>query len=389
MVNEEVDTLIIGSDSESKIGVALGGPPGHQEEVMKATMTDVQKAIEQLGQNDRDDGARSFSFASTRYGDTDRETDTETDGGASLREGEEDGEDWHRSARDKLAEQARKVAEAKDATAADIMPQRSLAPPIEIEMSDESEAEEDDDAFNQFRNLHQFSRDHPHIPEEDEDDGDIRGAGNRHHKKRDSSRTSSVVLPLEDSIPLTPGDGEKTAKVDQTIFSVSSTSAPVLSSSTSLERNASQSRSAPVSPMANIFVPVPVFPVDPCSIQLPVSPEPTVQATPAPEIREVSNAMFSAPHAASPPLTYKHDSVASTGHVSATSMLQASSEHIRPSSPPTKSAPSEWSVEEVVEWLKSKGFGQDVCDKFTGNSLPFLFYDLNSTSYFDRTRDHW
>jgi len=389
MINEEIDTSIIGSDFESKIGVAIGEPPGHQEEVMKATMTDVQKAIEQLGQNDRDDGARSFSFASTRYGDTDRETDTETDGGASLREGEGDGEDWHRSARDKLAEKARKVVEAKETTAAEIMPQRSLAPPIEIEMSDESEAEEDDDAFNQFRNLHQFSRDHPHIPEEDEEDGDIHGAGNRHHKRRDSSATSSMVLPLEDSVPLTPGDGEKTAKVDQTTFSAISSSAPILPSSTSHGRSASQSRLAPVSPMANIFAPVPVFPVDPCSIQLPVSPEPTVQATPAHEIREVSNAISSTPHAISPRPTSKHDSVASTGQTSTTSMLQASSEHTRLSSPPAKSAPSEWSVEEVVEWLKSKSFGQDVCDKFTGNSLPILFYDLNLASYLDRTRDHW
>ncbi|KAJ7490150.1 hypothetical protein B0H11DRAFT_1651812, partial [Mycena galericulata] len=26
--------------------------------------------------------------------------------------------------------------------------------------------------------------------------------------------------------------------------------------------------------------------------------------------------------------------------------------------------PSEWTLEEVVEWIKSKGFDQDVCDKF-------------------------
>src|SRR6267154_3389878 len=99
-LDEEIDPSLNESDSESNIGVAIGEPPsGHQEEVMKATMTDVQKAIEQLGQNDRDE-ARSFSFASTRHGDTDHETDTETDGDASLHE---DGEDWHRSARDKLA----------------------------------------------------------------------------------------------------------------------------------------------------------------------------------------------------------------------------------------------------------------------------------------------
>ncbi|OAX43377.1 hypothetical protein K503DRAFT_862346 [Rhizopogon vinicolor AM-OR11-026] len=362
---EEVDPSIIGSDSESKIGVAIGEPPGHQEEVMKATMTDVQKAIEQLGQNDRD-GARSFSFASTRYGDTDRETDTETDGGTSLREGEEDGEDWHRSARDKLAEQARKVVEAKAVTV-DIMPQRSVAPPIDIEMSDESEAEEEDDAIDRFQNMHQFSRDHPHIPEEDEEDGDNDGAGNQHHKRKDSSTTSSAILPSEDL--LTPGDGEQTAKMDQTTFSVTP-------ARTGYERNASQSRSVPISPMANLFAPVPIIPIDPCSIQLPVSPEPTVQATPVPDIREVSNAISPV----SPPRTSKHNSIASTGRASTNSMLQTSSEPTRVSSPPTKPSPSEWSVEEVVEWLKSKGFGQDICEKFieqeiTGDVL--LDLDIN------------
>jgi hypothetical protein len=365
-LNEEADPLINGSDSESKIGVALGEPPGHQEEVMKATMTDVQKAIEQLGQNDRD-GARSFSFASTRYGDTDRETDTETDGGASLREGEEDGEDWHRGARDKLAEQARKVVEAKTATAAEITSQRSLAPPIEIELSDESEAGEEDDTFDQLRNMHQFPRDHPHIPEEDEEDGDNDGAGNQYYRRKNSSATSSAVLPSDDL--LSPGDGEQTAKMDQTTFAVTSTSAPVTASLTGHDRSASLSWSAPVSPLAHIFAPVPVVPVDPCSIRLPVSPEPTAQVI---DVREVSNAISPSPLAVSPRLTSKHNSVVSTGQASTNSMLPTSSEPTRVSSPPTKSAPSEWSVEEVVEWLKSKGFGQDICDKFIGKLLLFI-----------------
>ena len=51
-------------------------------EVMKATVTDVQKAIEQLGRGgtigEDGDGARSFSFASTRDGH-DTETDTDFD----------------------------------------------------------------------------------------------------------------------------------------------------------------------------------------------------------------------------------------------------------------------------------------------------------------------
>jgi len=32
-----------------------------------------------------------------------------------------------------------------------------------------------------------------------------------------------------------------------------------------------------------------------------------------------------------------------------------------------RTQPWEWSVEEVVEWVKSEEFGQDVCDKFAGS----------------------
>jgi hypothetical protein len=31
-----------------------------------------------------------------------------------------------------------------------------------------------------------------------------------------------------------------------------------------------------------------------------------------------------------------------------------------------KTLVTEWSVQEVVDWLKSEGFDQDVCDKFIG-----------------------
>ncbi|KAG2042048.1 hypothetical protein BDR03DRAFT_889290 [Suillus americanus] len=373
-VDEEADSFI-GSDADSSIGVALGEPPsGRQEEVMQATMTDVQKAIEQLGQDDRD-GTRSFSFASTRHGDTDRETDTETDGDTSLRE---DGEDWHRSVRDKLAEQARKVVEAKAATEVEI---RSLAPPIDIEMSDESEVEEVDDSF---QNIHRFARDHPHIPEEDEEDNDNNGAVALSHRRRNLSTTSPVTLPLQDLPSLPSNDGEQTAKVHKTSFSITSTTRTISPAPTGHERNASQSRSAPVSPMVNIFAPVPVIAVEPSSIQLPASPEPTTHATPTPvirEIRQVSNAVSSpTPRVVSPLPTSKHNSVASSAQVSTTSMPQTSSEPTQESSLMKSVPPSEWSVEEVVDWLKSKNFGQDVCDKFieqeiTGDVL--LELDIN------------
>lgn len=361
-VDEEAASFI-GSDAESNIGVALGEPPStHQEEVMHATMTDVQKAIEQLGRDDRD-GTRSFSFASTRHGDT----DTETDGDSSLRE---DGEDWHRSARDKLAEQARKVVEAKAAAGLDI---RSLAPPIDIEMSDESEAEEVDDTF---QNVHRVARDHPHIPEEDEEDNDNDGAVALNHRRRNLSMASPMTLPLQALPSLLSNDGEQTAKVHKTSFSVTSTTRAISPAPTGRERNGSQSRSAPVSPMVNIFAPAPVLAVEPSSIQLPASPEPsqpTTHAAPTPVIRPVSNAASSPiPRVVSPPPTSKHLSVASSGQVSTTSMPQMSPELTRESSLMKPVSPSEWSVEEVVDWLKSKSFGQDICDKFIGKFRLFV-----------------
>ena len=84
---------------------------------MRATMTDVQQALEQLGQHADGDGARSFTFASTRDGEsTDHESLSERD---NDHDDEEDGEDWYRSTRARLAERARQqVAEARAAEAA-------------------------------------------------------------------------------------------------------------------------------------------------------------------------------------------------------------------------------------------------------------------------------
>ncbi|KAJ3552054.1 hypothetical protein NP233_g12962 [Leucocoprinus birnbaumii] len=136
--------------------------PGDQ--VMKATLTDVQKAIEQLGRNrgiDNDDGGRSFSFASTR---DDRGTDTDTDfdlsdldgpggsgvvGGGKGGDSGDDVEGWHKGARLKLAEKARRAVEEAEKLEAlmgglgsNHSERRTVAPPIEVEMSDESEDEE-------------------------------------------------------------------------------------------------------------------------------------------------------------------------------------------------------------------------------------------------------
>ncbi|KAH7887418.1 hypothetical protein F5I97DRAFT_1860224 [Phlebopus sp. FC_14] len=375
------------SDADSKIGIAIGEPVHGQGEVMKATMSDVQKAIEQLGRNDRD-GAQSFSFASIREGDTDRDTDgTETDGEIGIGDG---GEGWHRSARNKLAEQARKVVEAK--AAAEELPVRSATPPIEVEMSDESEGEgegegegEDVDAFQHLQHM-RFTREHPHIPEEDEEDETRRNSvRDRDHRRHNSNETSSAILPREDLSPAEEDLGKRTAKADHSTFPSASPPPRSTRSPVPSEKRSPQLLPTPTSPNTHIKAPVPIVPMDTASIPKSISPEPVVQATPTPsvtrEVREVANslpspALTSAGAQQGSQQASKHNSVASAGKVS------IGSNQSPPDMDPTKTStpPSEWSVDEVVEWLKSKGFGPDVYDKFieqeiTGDVL--LELDIN------------
>ncbi|KAF9236189.1 hypothetical protein BU15DRAFT_50332 [Melanogaster broomeanus] len=375
-LGEEPDsTSLQGSDAGSRMGIAIGEPDSPQGEVMKATMTDVQKAIEQLGRNDRD-GAQSFSFASTRDGDTDRETDgTETDG--------EIGEGWHRNARDKLAEQARKVVEAKAAVEGEDMHGRTILPPIDAEMSDESEAEEDDSSAFQHLQHIRFTHEHPHIPEEDEEEEVRRNSVARDHRRGHSSGTSSDILPREDSPPLAEDSGERTATANQASFMSTSPSPPPRSTRSPIPENRSpQLLPTSTSNATSIVAPVPILPLDASMIPIPVSPEPVVQATPTPSvIREVSNSLPSPPLTASGTLrsshqASKHNSVSSTGKASTRSVQSPPEKEVPKKSTP----PSEWSVEEVVEWLKSKGFGPDVYDKFVEQEITgdvLLELDIN------------
>ena len=95
--------------------------------VMNATMTDIQEAIEQLGvQDHREDASRSFSFASTK-------DDTLTD-----EEGKPGSEHYDaRDARALLAQNAFRQNTKRSSKAL-----QSHRPPIQVEMSDESEDEE-------------------------------------------------------------------------------------------------------------------------------------------------------------------------------------------------------------------------------------------------------
>lgn len=123
-------------------GPGAGTPS--QGTVLHATMTDIQEAIERLGvRQETDDSAsasRSFSFASTKD-----DTTTDDDGD----DAEEDGDreyatGWNKDARKVLAANAAKQQAQKaqaSMLAAAALQSQLHHPPIDVEMSDESEDE--------------------------------------------------------------------------------------------------------------------------------------------------------------------------------------------------------------------------------------------------------
>lgn len=345
-------------------------------EVMKATMTDVQKAIEQLGRNNgssvRDD-ARSFSFASTRTGDddlTDRDTDTDIDMDTD-REDTGGGDDWHRDARAKLAEQSRIVVEEQKKKEEEENPiVRSVAPPIEVEMSDESEGEEGDE--DHHHRLHtSYTREHPHIPEEDENEEERRPELEPEEEEEPpTARTQDdLILPAADesalptattrtafpqleSVPEVFQDNadHSSARSLPTPTSPDTPSHDILTVEPQVQRNASPSLSVPEKASAQV-TPTPSTLRDP------------IFALPSPAASSVGQQQAS-----------KHSSLASSvpSAPTATSLQPPPSDQSALKDKKPTTHPSEWTVEEVVDWLKSKGFGDDVCEKFIGMSSTRL-----------------
>ena len=208
-------------------------------EVMRATMTDVQKAIEQLGHDDFD-GTRSIAFSSLREGDsTDHETETDTDA---------EGDNFYKDARQKLAEKARKQVE-EDRAREEAETQRltrSSAPPIEVEVSDESEDEEEE------REVTQHRRKHPHILEE-EDEDDTRHFSPPIRPVQDSGasiETSTLIVPSEDYVVSSPHLKEDSELPTATQATFPTTGGDDNNTRTS-ERPSSASLPSPVSPTSN------------------------------------------------------------------------------------------------------------------------------------------
>ncbi|KAF8885751.1 hypothetical protein BD779DRAFT_1532251 [Infundibulicybe gibba] len=316
-------------------------------------MTDVQKAIEQLGRGHGDgDGARSFSFASTR---DDRDTDTEFE--ASDVDGADGGEGWHKDARKRLAEKARKAVEEAEKLEALMgglgmagRQSRDVAPPIEVEMSDESDPEEDHEDFTR-------SRDHPYIPEEDEDaETDLVAT----HGREVSGGETTV----------------KTATATRSTF-------PALQ--------------YPPVPYADIPTPATVeekHSSGQLSLPTPVSPSSFTRDSPSPLLEpQRASTPLRESMIALPSPTYSFTNFRASGSapqskrssLGASPLIQAPVAQRASLPPPAeekkeKSQPSDWTVDDVVDWLKTKGFDESVCEKFieqeiTGDVL--LALDVN------------
>ncbi|KAH8977537.1 hypothetical protein EDB92DRAFT_1916615 [Lactarius akahatsu] len=326
-------------------------------EVMRATMTDVQKAIEQLGHKDDFDGSRSFTFSSTRGESTDHDTDTDADG-----------EDWHKTARQKLAENAKMAAEEQAAReSAEIRaPIRSAVPPIDVEMSDDSGDEDDAPSNGHLRR-------HSHIPEEEEEDTAPPHPPVNGRRFSDSSSIQPSESYIVPSPAVRPGSD--------------------FAEDTATEAGASTATqsSFPLPPERNTFLPTPVSP-DRRGISKGISTNGTDAAS------HPSSAQLLFPSKMQT-LTLKEaagvlpsPAASTTGHRhgysfgSATSSTRATAASplllgIRTTDQrPRHVHPADWSVEEVIDWLRSKGFDEDSCKKFAEQEITgdvLLDLDVN------------
>ncbi|PIL37615.1 hypothetical protein GSI_01309 [Ganoderma sinense ZZ0214-1] len=397
-------------ESESVTPHGDGPSPTHSQRerkasqgdvMMRETLTDVQKAIEQLGRRDGD-GSRSFSFASSR-GDYSERSETETDEDRDT-DAEDDGR-WHKDARAKLAMRAQRENEERQAREAEDQ-SRVMIPPIDVEVSDESDME-DDDLHASPRKPRPYSQ----ITEEDEDqdaDGEESptkepsGVADAHHssdsiivpserylvtdetdlrtataatfpepnvipRRVDSLRTrsdtpeSTVAPPNEDTAVPTPEPSNDPTPVPPSPEPLASLEpVPLVAASIPI----------PASPVAQDFSAAPVVQpaVAPVPSMLNVSDQPpltTTSAVPSPTASSFASYGQSSTAGIQQALTTPATTVASlkssTPHASGTNTPD-----------PAKKAPadpSEWTVDDVVGWLKSKGFDQGVCDLFTEQEI--------------------
>ena len=376
--------------------------PATDGEVMHATMTDVQKAIEQLGRHDAD-GARSFSFASSRgEGDgdwTDRDSINYTDG-------EVDG--WHLNARQRLAEKSRMVNEE---SAGPSTPMRISAPPIEVELSDESDTEDNEHTSRLFVES-PFLRHHPHIPEEEEDAQPLIKA-----------KPSNIPPDLEPGTPVVASDAYILPSPGVNVDDLPTATLPGKSFVKEQEqdpREASPEPDLKPAPESEPEVkpdPQPEL-VSPADTPLPTSPSPAngISHSPPPStppplaspVRVPSIALTNGSSERTRTPVFQPPSTASSSTITSIGIQQAFNTPTKPQSPfwsqetkilplekpassslsPTK-LPTEWTVDEVVDWLKSKGIDQGTCDRFIGIYILLVVRVHSADVPLRRTRYYW
>jgi hypothetical protein len=325
---------------------------------MRATLTDVQKAIEQLGHKDDFDGSQSFTFSSSHEDSTDQETDTDADA---------DGQGWHKGARQKLAEKAKKAVEEQAARAAaeGRIPVRSTAPPINVEMSDDSGDEADGPSGGPSNGYRQ----HPHIPEEEEDEIAALHGHVDHHPTYSPSIQPSERFIVPSPVSTAPHPSSELNEDAATEGGVSTATQSMFPQN--------EPASSPES-----LLPSPAWPPSLRGISNGISGNDSPNHSSSARLAFPSKSQTLSlregagvlPSPAASLNGHQHglsmSSVTSSVRVAASSPFSAArSADLSSSRKPRNPHPAEWTVEEVVNWLHSKGFDEAVCDKFAEQEI--------------------
>lgn len=398
------------------------------EGTMAATMTDIQQAIDQLKVSRAGDDGRSVSFISTREEDMDGR-------GSLYMEEEEMNADWHRETR-------RRLFETVDAMHPD-EEQEPARMPLEVEFSDESDAEDE----------HGFHHHHHHhdAPPSDllsriqEATVNVEPATPEQEKSSINRPTTPVVVPptppppvrvatppIVSPDPITTSPQNTTVVAPHNINTETPVKAPDPAQVFSPTTSAFSAASSPTSPTTpnlgfsshpfsnvepviqsqiyipeNSHTPTPAatavasgFPtptaglVNGALLQRSITPTPTASTlslstqetatTSAPSVSKPNASSISSAHTAasfaSAP-AQSNTSFSSPPMVNAQLQPLSSNVSSFPSTPGSvllnspyslqgTTKPSEWTVDQVIEWARSKGFDESICGKFRGQRFP-------------------
>ena len=366
-------------------GPDSGDMQGNGDEVMKATMTDVQRAIEQLGRGGVD-GEGSFTFASSHGGDTETD-DTDFEMSDTDRANDVNGaQDWHKGARTKLAERARKAVEDAEKFEALSTGNGSSSgtgrvvspPPIQAELSDESDDEGDPpDRVDITSRSSKFQRENPYILEEDEEveNGEASKGGHAQDLSMDAA-TTITHLSSDPGDPLPETDESEAQTATKSSFPAFQSPPPsnlphpeaalLDEKIPSPARSSLPSPSSPNTALSEQFATIPFSAPDKQKRgSIPTARDMPLSGLPSPAATDPTAASLS-----------KHNSVMSS--FSNAPSFAPAYQPVAEDKETGKKDPSQWTVEEVVEWLKSKGFDQTICDKFIGKfHLSTLYHNIS------------